>query len=228
MYDHLIVHCTGTPADRDVDAADVDRMHRQKGWSKNGYHGVITRDGELQTAETGHRCRPFDEVGAHVGGCGPKWNRRSLGVSLAGGTKPDGVTPETNFTKAQIETLLDTIEAWAKRFDIQTRNIMGHRDLIKMTASAPKACPCISIGELLAEGMAFDAYDETRTGFTTKPKRKLERGEKLGINKIYTVQNGDTLWGISRATGVRVHDIRRWNNVVGDMIQPGQELRLLN
>lgn len=228
MYDHLIVHCTATPADRDEDAASIDRMHRVKGWSKNGYNAIITRDGELQTAETGHRCRPFDETGSHVGGCGPSWNKRSLGISLVGGVKDDGVTPEANFTEAQYKTLMETIEVWCKRFNIPSENVMGHRDLIKRTNSAPKACPCFSVGELLAEHDDVETYDRIRLPFFNRSRKRLERGEKLGIKKIYTVQNGDTLWSISRATGVRLSDLRAMNALTGDMITPGQELRLLN
>jgi len=42
----------------------------------------------------------------------------------------------------------------------------------------------------------------------------------------YTVQKGDTLYGISRKTGVSVADLRIKNNLVNDLIKPGQKLIL--
>ena len=29
----IVVHCTATPEGRDVTVADIDRMHRAKGWN---------------------------------------------------------------------------------------------------------------------------------------------------------------------------------------------------
>lgn len=42
----------------------------------------------------------------------------------------------------------------------------------------------------------------------------------------YTVAPGDTLFGIALEYDVSVADIRRWNNMSGDNIRPGQELVL--
>ncbi|MCP4108619.1 MAG: hypothetical protein GY749_24235 [Desulfobacteraceae bacterium] len=86
-YDHLIVHCTATKANmNEVDAAWVDRVHREvRGWRGCGYHAIITRTGEVQLRDNGYPTRHVTEQGAHVGDCGTGWNRRSFGVSLAGG-----------------------------------------------------------------------------------------------------------------------------------------------
>ena len=37
----IVVHCTATPAGRDVTVADVDRWHRQRGFAGIGYHYLI-------------------------------------------------------------------------------------------------------------------------------------------------------------------------------------------
>lgn len=42
----------------------------------------------------------------------------------------------------------------------------------------------------------------------------------------YTVAPGDTLFGIAQEYGVSVSDIRRWNNLSGDGLRPGQTLSL--
>ena len=43
----------------------------------------------------------------------------------------------------------------------------------------------------------------------------------------YTIQNGDSLWAISRKFNVTVADVREWNGLSDrSMLQPGQNLRL--
>ena len=71
----IVVHCTATPEGRDVTVADIDRMHRAKGWKCIGYHYVVYRDGSV------HAGRPVSEVGAHVYG----HNANSIGVAYVGG-----------------------------------------------------------------------------------------------------------------------------------------------
>ena len=76
----IVVHCTATPEGRDVTVADIDRMHRARGWKKIGYHYVVYRDGSV------HEGRPVNEVGAHVYG----HNANSIGVVYVGGVAKDG------------------------------------------------------------------------------------------------------------------------------------------
>ncbi|MCS7027789.1 MAG: LysM peptidoglycan-binding domain-containing protein [Bacteroidia bacterium] len=40
----------------------------------------------------------------------------------------------------------------------------------------------------------------------------------------YTVQNGDSLWLIAHKHGVTVNDLKQWNNLNGNRLQPGQVL----
>ncbi len=113
-YDHFIVHCTATKASqKNIDARWVDKVHKKRGWSGCGYHAVITREGELQMYDEDFPTRLVDQKGAHVGGCGPGWNKRSFGVTLAGGLDDDN-NPENNFTKKQFRTLTRLIKAFLK------------------------------------------------------------------------------------------------------------------
>ncbi len=215
-YDHLIVHCTATREDQtDVDAEWVDLVHKNKGWSGCGYHAVITRSGEVQTRDLGFKARPFNRQGAHVGGCGQGWNARSLGVSLAGGLDGEN-RPDDNFTNEQY----DVLEAFIDDFldshpHPDSVKIMGHRDLIRITRSSPKACPCFDVSEFLAKrNILLDDEDSALE----------DESSPLLLPKSYKVKEGDNLWKISRIFGTSVDSLIIKNNLEDDVIQPGQEL----
>lgn len=112
----IVVHCSATPASRDIGVAEIRAMHQAKGWRDVGYHYVIRRDGRVEKG------RPDTVAGAHVQG----HNTGSLGICLVGGVKPD-MTAETNFTQAQYEALrvllTDLTRAHPKA------RVCGHRDL---------------------------------------------------------------------------------------------------
>lgn len=132
----LVVHCSATPANRDIGVADIRVWHRAKGWRDVGYHYVIRRDG---TVEKG---RADTAIGAHVEG----HNNGSLGICLVGGVKPD-MTAETNFTAAQYASLAELLNTLTGRYP--KARVCGHRDLSpdrngdgKVTAGEwVKACP---------------------------------------------------------------------------------------
>jgi len=53
---------------------------------------------------------------------------------------------------------------------------------------------------------------------------------KLAASKVrtrYVVRRGDTLGGIARKFDVAVNDLKRWNNLRGNRIQPGDTLKIL-
>lgn len=119
----LIVHCSATPAGRDVTAADIRRWHKEeRGFADIGYHFVVRLDG---TVECGRR---LSVAGAHCRG----HNSRSVGVCYVGGIGSDGRPADTR-TPAQRQALLDLLTALRRRFP--GASIHGHRDF------APKACP---------------------------------------------------------------------------------------
>lgn len=120
----IIVHCSATPAGRNVRCADIRRWHTtERGFTDIGYHFLVCLDG---TVESG---RPLDRPGAHCIG----HNRKSIGICYAGGT--DGLgNPADTRTPAQKRALAALISAITTR--IGGLSIHGHRDF------APKACPC--------------------------------------------------------------------------------------
>lgn len=112
----LVVHCSATPANRDIGVAEIRAMHKNQGWRDIGYHYVIRRNG---TVEKG---RADTVMGAHVAG----HNDGSLGICLVGGVKPD-LTAETNFTVAQYDSLKQLLLTLAAKYP--KARVCGHRDL---------------------------------------------------------------------------------------------------
>ncbi len=217
-YDHFIVHCTATKiSQKNIDAQWVDKVHKKRGWSGCGYHAVITRQGVLQMHDDGFPTRSVEKKGAHVGGCGPGWNKRSFGVTLAGGLDAAG-KPENNFTAKQLNTLVRLIKAFLKSHENpDNMTIMGHRDLIKLTFSSPKACPCFDVAAFLVKYKIHDDEDAETNDTSTSP---------LAIPVTYKVKRGDSLWKISSTFGISIAALKAANGLSSDIIHAGQELIL--
>jgi N-acetylmuramoyl-L-alanine amidase len=131
---YIVVHCSATKASATkVDAKEIDRWHRQRGWLMIGYHFVITRDAILQKG------RELNAAGAHVAG----HNHESIGVCLVGGISDDG-SPEDNFTKEQKEVLLAILREL--RAVYPKARIIGHYEL-----EPKKACPSFNVQEWLKD-----------------------------------------------------------------------------
>lgn len=77
------------------------------------------------------------------------------------------------------------------------------------------------------------------TGDTIRPGQKLKIGTQVltasqrtpvvstsGSRPVHTVRNGESLWSIGNTHQIAVADLKRWNGLVQDMIQPGQSLYL--
>jgi N-acetylmuramoyl-L-alanine amidase len=120
--DSIIIHCSATPAGREVTVEEIDRWHRQRGFRCIGYHYVIYLDGSL------HEGRPLEEVGAHCEG----HNAHSIGICYIGGVS-DTFTPLDTRTVAQRATLHRLLQELKERFP--KAQIYGHRDF------SAKACP---------------------------------------------------------------------------------------
>lgn len=123
----LIVHCSATPAGRDVTAADIRRWHKEeRGFADIGYHFVVRLDGRVECG------RRLSVAGAHCRG----HNSRSVGVCYVGGIGSDGRPADTR-TPAQRQALLGLLTSLRRRFPSAT--IHGHRDF------AAKACPSFDV-----------------------------------------------------------------------------------
>jgi N-acetylmuramoyl-L-alanine amidase len=119
----LIVHCTATPEGKYFDAADIDRWHKQRGWSGNGYHFVILLDGTIEYG------RDLKKSGAHTRGR----NSTSIGITYIGGMDANMQKAKDTRTEAQKESMLLLLKTLKKLHPEAV--IYGHRDF------SSKACP---------------------------------------------------------------------------------------
>jgi len=140
--DMLVVHCSDTPDDQPLTAADIQRMHLGFGWDGIGYHQVIRRDG---TRENG---RPEYWRGAHAKGA----NERSLSVCLIG---------RNSFTPAQMHSLAALLFEWTARYP--DARVLGHRDAVE----TPKTCPNFDAPAWWRDHLANRSRDRVAVGVPT-------------------------------------------------------------
>ena len=131
--DTIVIHCTQTPKDMEVDVEKVTQWHKDRGFDTIGYHYLIKRDGTLQVG------RDEDVVGAHaVAG-----NGTSVGVALVGGGTAD-MGWENNFNSEQFDTLKSIILKLKDKYDIE--KIIGHYQV-----DGNKECPSFDVPGWLEE-----------------------------------------------------------------------------
>ena len=109
--DAIVIHCTATRAGQDVRAADIDKMHQERGFAMIGYNYVVDLDG---TVEDG---RPLTRDGAHcntAGLSGKSYNKHSIGIVYVGGLDE------------QKQALADLVYRLINEYPIV--EVIGHRD----------------------------------------------------------------------------------------------------
>jgi N-acetylmuramoyl-L-alanine amidase len=168
----IVIHCAATPNGRDIKAAEIDAMHKARGFKRDsqavrsfnpelkhiGYHFVIEVDGNLATG------RGIEEIGAHVQGS----NAKSIGICMIGTDRFSIAQWEA--LKQQLFTLCENISgqafggnqakmlAWFEQAGIK---IKGHRDYspdlngdgIIQRNEWIKTCPGFDVADWLAGAM---------------------------------------------------------------------------
>ena len=112
----IVIHYSSVKPEQTSSAADIDRWHKARGWSRIGYHYVVRRDGTIE------RGRPDEHIGAHCNG----HNAHSIGVCYEGGLDADGHSTDTR-TPEQKATLLSLLRSLKKSYP--TALIVGHSTL---------------------------------------------------------------------------------------------------
>ena len=131
ITDTIVIHCTQTPPNMDVDVAKVTEWHTQRGFDTIGYHYLIKRDGTLQVG------RDEDVVGAHAVAV----NGTSIGIALVGGGTPE-MGWEDNFKPIQFQTLKSIITKLKDKYNIE--KIIGHYQV-----DDKKECPSFDVPKWL-------------------------------------------------------------------------------
>ena len=106
--EQIVIHCSATPdGNAAFGRAELDRMHRERGWKGIGYHFVVEVDGSVKVG------RPVEQVGAHVEGN----NAKTIGICMIGTAR---------FAPAQWKALRDLVSSLQKEFP--ATSVWGHRD----------------------------------------------------------------------------------------------------
>jgi N-acetylmuramoyl-L-alanine amidase len=128
---YIVVHCTATVTTANIEAIKNYWKH-QLGWTHNGYHYILLRDGTIENIT--------DEVEIANGVAG--YNSSSIHLSYIGGIDEKGI-PKDNRTEAQKEAMFNLIMELSHRYP--NAEIKGHRDF----PNVHKACPSFDVKQWL-------------------------------------------------------------------------------
>lgn len=128
---HIVIHYSATPIEKDFTAADIDKMHRARGFKEIGYHWFIRKNGKIEMGRDLSQPGRFEQ-GAHAKG----HNSNSIGICYEGGVR--AAHPNNGFdsrTPAQTKAMIDLIDKMKARFPGAV--VEGHRDM----PGAATQCP---------------------------------------------------------------------------------------
>ncbi|WP_239063733.1 N-acetylmuramoyl-L-alanine amidase [Bacteroides sp. 51] len=125
-WKYIMIHCTATPAERELTVADIDRYHRERGFKSIGYHFVIHQDGRIEEG------RSLTQKGAHCYG----WNSSAIGIAYVGGLDKEGNPADTR-TEAQKVAIRELVRRLCTLIEI--KRVLGHNEV------SDKACPCYDV-----------------------------------------------------------------------------------
>ena len=120
------MHCTATRIGEELDVSQIDKWHRDRGFSEIGYHYVIYADGTIATG------RDIRKKGAHVKG----HNHDSVGVAYVGGLD-NNLVPQDTMTMQQELTFLHLVNSLRVVFG--DLSVHGHNEF------SNKACPSFEV-----------------------------------------------------------------------------------
>lgn len=143
---YLVIHCTATPAGREVTGDDIRRWHTSpvsqggRGWKQVGYTDLFHLDGSVERLVSNNEDMNVDPWEVTNGAAG--YNSVSRHVVYAGGVDANDVNKAVDTrTPAQKEAMKRYVLDFHRRFP--GVRIVGHNQL------AAKACPSFDVPEWL-------------------------------------------------------------------------------
>lgn len=140
----IVHHCSAARplAASKQTAADIEVMHKARGWRKIGYHYFIRLDGTIEKG------RPEAEIGSGVFG----FNKHTLHICYAGGLDANGKAADTR-TQAQKIAQATLMAELKGRYP--KAKVKGHRDFSPDKDGDGKIekhewmkeCPCFEVSE---------------------------------------------------------------------------------
>ena len=143
---YLVLHCTATPAGREVTGDNIRRWHTSpvsqggRGWKQVGYTDLFHLDGSVERLVNNNEDMNVDPWEITNGAAG--YNSVSRHIVYAGGVDANDVNKAVDTrTPAQKEAMRRYVLDFHKRFP--GVKIVGHNQL------AAKACPSFDVPEWL-------------------------------------------------------------------------------
>lgn len=143
---YLVLHCTATPAGREVTGDDIRRWHTSpvsqggRGWKQVGYTDLFHLDGSVERLVKNNEDMSVDPWEVTNGAAG--YNSVSRHIVYAGGVDANDVNKAVDTrTPAQKEAMKRYVLDFHRRFP--GVRIVGHNQL------AAKACPSFDVPEWL-------------------------------------------------------------------------------
>jgi len=117
----------------------------------------------------------------------------------------------------------DTLSKIAKQYSVPSEMLVQWNGLKNMHS--------IRAGQQLAlyidrGNTAKNEKNTSSIAYLTADKKKFSKIMSDAPYEWYNVKNGDSLWTISRKFRTSAADIKKWNNLKSDRIQPGSQLKL--
>ena len=144
---YLVIHCTATPAGREVSSDDIRRWHTApvkqggRGWKQVGYTDMIHLDGKIERLVDNNEDITVDPWEVTNGAKG--YNSMSRHIVYVGGLATDGKTPKDTRTAFQKKAMEQYVKDFHRRFsDVR---IIGHNEI------AAKACPSFDVQKWLKQ-----------------------------------------------------------------------------
>ncbi len=140
---YLLIHCTATPAGREVSVDDIRRWHlspppQGRGWQKVGYTDLVHLDGSVERLAENNEDAFVDDWEITNGAKG--LNSVSRHIVYVGGVDKS-LKPCDTRTEAQKKTLANYVKDFVQRFP--NVKVAGHNQF------ANKACPSFDVKQWL-------------------------------------------------------------------------------